>query len=1589
MLREQRGSTPLSAKANGLSGVDMTRPETTKNGGVKDENMTPNHCQNDVQIKAWQGRRQSSIPSPPNAEAVAVTPKHGVDEVPVSSERVSTLQAIKNQLQGRLDHERQRQIDAVKELEFLGGEQGERCANLRDEVSSRGTKIMVLSQKLTRAQHTLGSLQRATDDYEASAKKVKDAEQVLEKRQKNAASMSLSLKESRSIRHELDAATAMMSAACQRVEQIESITDSLISQLSKTENELADLQHLRDTELVKHSAEIEKLAHERDCLALQLSASDSASHELRQKEKELNAKLADAKATAKKLAEELDKADREKAEKEAALTSKANRLERSLREVEESKMSLEKELEVKQHDLQAAKKVAAEGTPKSKGAKQVLPMALKKLKGAQEELTSVRDEREKALKDLEYAQQLAAAREETLQEHMKAKTETEAKIQEQQGALESMMKAAASAANDAALKQEEINKLRIEIASVQESKQDILDEMTESKEQCEELSAKLAMATAQQSAATNRIVQLKEEYNKAQALTLEKEILTKTQLEDYAKQADASRTKMAAYKDTAKKIRVSLQNDLEISENKVASANAKVSGAEAELNQVLSQVSEISDQIRSMEESKTEISVLLQAKEVEINTLSTQYGETVRDLKQVIKQKDAAIEALEHESLTQKDKIAALSQEMESLRAAHEASRVQSEKTIADLSALLDQAKEAEKTLQEKYLALEQRSTSQISKASEEIESLTVQLTEAIKIKESLEQALQKEKETHSDESKKLLDHCENLERSNERLMESIQNLGEQLILKDEDLSAAKLEGTPKGEAAKEILKRTLSRVQELQDTVAALESQCGDQSMKISALREENEKIPGLEATACNLESKLKIASDESAATSVKLQQSEDKLSHMHDELQVASDKLLAEVKSKNSIKEEFEEKVRNLEDEIAREKDVSQNLRMAKTEGEQQIKSLRAQLKETKDVLMNMKKNEETSSETLQLTFLKVKELEEVIEDQSHEVECLNSKLEYSIESESKLRFQIKEIEIKHTADIESLNQTISSQEKNISRLRLELLDEVSASNKLKANLEASESQIATLEEQNRHLDSTVVSMKSEMKSFEAQLTEKQEALESILAAKDSITAEMTSKIETALREKDVAYNQVEEMSKKMREAKESLQLVTSQAKAYERSSSAKERTISEQKDLITNLEKNSYTLSEELKKMKTEVDQKDAKLKQLGQAKMKAEIELEEDIALLKQEIAIQQERSQQKNLAEAAAEKSAQLLQQTQARTHIRLAATEKTVNQLNEENSSLEQKLTLKSNHVLELCQQVHAKAQAAHVLEAEFARKQAEMKKALSSAQWLATVTKARYESEIQHLTEKVELLEKRCMHVEALERQNAELCALMRERKPSPQPIQSHPMQDVETISSPPSKGMNRTTVAAISVAGVAVIAAAQAAARSCGSSTLIMNSVSRRNTVVDMRARVAPRPHVGHVNTRSPVLTCASNRSTNTTEIESFDLLQSFFYGKALAEVLNERLGNMAADVLAEFGTAEAELRKMLGDIQDEVAMRAEREIQESRGGVVGQKDRNGALLPPVVEEDEAVDNLRAEIASTRALIQQTRMQQNKNLK
>ena len=39
---------------------------------------------------------------------------------------------------------------------------------------------------------------------------------------------------------------------------------------------------------------------------------------------------------------------------------------------------------------------------------------------------------------------------------------------------------------------------------------------------------------------------------------------------------------------------------------------------------------------------------------------------------------------------------------------------------------------------------------------------------------------------------------------------------------------------------------------------------------------------------------------------------------------------------------------------------------------------------------------------------------------------------------------------------------------------------------------------------------------------------------------------------------------------------------------------------------------------------------------------------------------------------------------------------------------------------------------------------------------------------------------------------------------------------------------------------------------------------------------------------------------------------------MLEAFFLGRALAETVNERLGNVAGDVLAEVGKVEAEFRR-----------------------------------------------------------------------
>lgn len=109
-----------------------------------------------------------------------------------------------------------------------------------------------------------------------------------------------------------------------------------------------------------------------------------------------------------------------------------------------------------------------------------------------------------------------------------------------------------------------------------------------------------------------------------------------------------------------------------------------------------------------------------------------------------------------------------------------------------------------------------------------------------------------------------------------------------------------------------------------------------------------------------------------------------------------------------------------------------------------------------------------------------------------------------------------------------------------------------------------------------------------------------------------------------------------------------------------------------------------------------------------------------------------------------------------------------------------------------------------------------------------------------------------------------------------------------------------------------------------------------------------------------------------------------ESINLLEAFFVGRAFAEVVNERLGEFAADILAELGKAEAELRQAQKDFEDEVMARAHFEMRKASGSTTegmpaedeGYSNLRSALAGPA-DIDEAADNLRAEIAAARAAL------------
>lgn len=95
---------------------------------------------------------------------------------------------------------------------------------------------------------------------------------------------------------------------------------------------------------------------------------------------------------------------------------------------------------------------------------------------------------------------------------------------------------------------------------------------------------------------------------------------------------------------------------------------------------------------------------------------------------------------------------------------------------------------------------------------------------------------------------------------------------------------------------------------------------------------------------------------------------------------------------------------------------------------------------------------------------------------------------------------------------------------------------------------------------------------------------------------------------------------------------------------------------------------------------------------------------------------------------------------------------------------------------------------------------------------------------------------------------------------------------------------------------------------------------------------------------------------------------------VVQACFLGRAVAEVLKERLEDSLTNALSELGKFDAETRENLRQFTEEVRARAEQEKAKSSqlGNVVVANSSGGQSS---VDLQEIIDELRAEIARLRA--------------
>lgn len=100
---------------------------------------------------------------------------------------------------------------------------------------------------------------------------------------------------------------------------------------------------------------------------------------------------------------------------------------------------------------------------------------------------------------------------------------------------------------------------------------------------------------------------------------------------------------------------------------------------------------------------------------------------------------------------------------------------------------------------------------------------------------------------------------------------------------------------------------------------------------------------------------------------------------------------------------------------------------------------------------------------------------------------------------------------------------------------------------------------------------------------------------------------------------------------------------------------------------------------------------------------------------------------------------------------------------------------------------------------------------------------------------------------------------------------------------------------------------------------------------------------------------------------------------LVQAFFVGRAVAEILSERLEHSVTDALSQLGKLDAELREQMRSFTDEVMVRAA-SASEAAGANFTSPSTTGQSAS--IDTQAMIDDLRAEIATLRTELQRHRV-------